>query len=112
MRGSQSTVEELDYIISTTNCAGIILQDRALFNRISHLFETRKYKIKFIIVLWDHSNQAYNNLKFESDYNIKVYSYDEFISLANNYNFKPVDIKASDVATLVYTSGTSGKFLI
>ena len=97
VRGINSPSVELEYIIEHSNSVGLIVQSKEIWLRLNNREELKK-RLKFIINLEDEL--------FES-----LISWNQFISVENSKNniiekFKP---KIDDVATILYTSGTTGK---
>jgi len=100
VRGINSPSVELEYIIEHSNSVGLIVQSKEIWLNLNNKEELKK-RLKFIINLEDE--------QFES-----LISWNQFISAGdkenseNNIieNFNP---KIDDVATILYTSGTTGK---
>ncbi|MDC3069540.1 AMP-binding protein [Prochlorococcus sp. AH-736-D21] len=100
VRGINSPSVELDYIIEHSNSVGLIVQSKEIWLKLNNKEELKK-KLKFIINLEDE--------QFES-----LISWSKFISSVekensqNNYLEKD-NLEIDDVATILYTSGTTGK---
>ncbi len=100
VRGNNSPSVELEYIIEHSNSVGLIVQSKEIWLKLNNKEELKK-RLKFIINLEDE--------RFES-----LISWNQFISAEEQENsknniiekFKP---KIDDVATILYTSGTTGK---
>ncbi len=100
VRGINSPSVELEYIIEHSNSVGLIVQSKEIWLKLNNKEELKK-RLKFIINLEDE--------RFES-----LISWNQFISAEEQENsknniiekFKP---KIDDVATILYTSGTTGK---
>ncbi len=100
VRGINSPSVELEYIIEHSNSVGLIIQSKEIWLKLNNKEELKK-RLKFIINLEDE--------RFES-----LISWNQFISSEEQENsknniiekFKP---KIDDVATILYTSGTTGK---
>ena len=100
VRGINSPPVELDYIINHSNSVGLIVQSKETWLKLNNKEELKK-RLKFIINLEDE--------KFES-----LISWSEFLNAGqkensqNNVNEK-FNPEIDDVATILYTSGTTGK---
>ncbi|XP_058009782.1 probable acyl-activating enzyme 16, chloroplastic isoform X2 [Hevea brasiliensis] len=115
VRGSRSSVEELLQIYNHSESVAIAVDSPELFNRIAETFSS-KAVIRFIILLWgDKSCLAINGMD-----GIAVFNYKEIIDLGRESHRSLFDsdyarqhymyetISSDDIATLVYTSGTTG----
>ncbi|PIN22687.1 Long-chain acyl-CoA synthetases (AMP-forming) [Handroanthus impetiginosus] len=115
VRGTRSSVEELLLIYNHSESVALVVDDPELYNRISETFHTRA-TIRFVILLWGEKSSITNEAAVE----IPIYSYKEIIDLGHEsraalllsedarkqYIYKT--ISSDDIATLVYTSGTTG----
>ncbi|MCR8539723.1 MAG: AMP-binding protein [Prochlorococcus marinus CUG1439] len=100
VRGINSPSVELDYIIDHSNSVGLIVQSKEIWLKLNNREELKK-RLKFIVNLEDE--------QFES-----LISWNQFISAGEKENSKNNIIekfnpKIDDVATILYTSGTTGK---
>ncbi len=100
VRGINSPYIELEYIIEHSNSVGLIVQSKEIWLKLENKEELKK-RLKFIINLEDEL--------FES-----LISWNQFISAGEKENSKNNIIekfnpKIDDVATILYTSGTTGK---
>ena len=100
VRGINSPSVELEYIIEHSNSVGLIVQSKEIWLKLKNKEELKK-RLKFIINLEDE--------QFES-----LISWNEFIGTGEKENFQNNIIekfnpKINDVATILYTSGTTGK---
>ncbi|KAL5542769.1 hypothetical protein UlMin_010479 [Ulmus minor] len=115
VRGSRSSVEELLHIYTHSESVGLAVDSPELFNRVVEDFGS-KANMRFLILLWGEKS----NLLSVGVKGIPVFSYKEVIKLgqesrkaisvsndARKY-YKYEAINSDDVATLVYTSGTTG----
>jgi long-chain acyl-CoA synthetase len=99
VRSSQADPEELSSILDNSQAQTLVIEDLKTLRKLSSKLVDRS--INLIILLSDE----------ESDLNlpIKLLSFSQMIALGQSTNFVPVAIKPTDLATLIYTSGTSGK---
>ena len=100
VRGINSPSVELDYIIGHSNSLGLIVQSKEIWLKLNNKEELKK-RLKFIINLEDE--------QFES-----LISWSTFISSvekenSQNNNLEKFNPEIDDVATILYTSGTTGK---
>ncbi|MBO8220474.1 AMP-binding protein [Prochlorococcus marinus] len=100
VRGINSPSVELDYIIRHSNSVGLIVQSKEIWLKLNNKEELKK-RLKFIINLEDE--------QFES-----LISWSKFISSvekenSQNNNLEKFNPEIDDVATILYTSGTTGK---
>jgi len=100
VRGINSPSIELEYIINHSNSVGLIVQSKEIWLKLNNKEELKK-RLKFIINLEDE--------QFES-----LISWNQLISTEEKENSKNNIIekfhpKIDDVASILYTSGTTGK---
>lgn len=67
------------------------------------MFVQVKEKLKFVIVIWGEPSKD-----CASKLDCPVFSFDEVLAKAGNRTVKPVPVRDDDLATLVFTSGTTG----
>ncbi|PSS35648.1 Acyl-activating enzyme 16 like [Actinidia chinensis var. chinensis] len=115
VRGSRSSVEELLQIYNHSESVAIAVDNPELFNRIAETFCSQA-AIRFVILLWGEKSC----LTREALEELPVYCYTEMIDLGHESRMRLLDshdarehyiyeaISSDDVATLVYTSGTTG----
>ncbi|KAM7278719.1 hypothetical protein ACFE04_005853 [Oxalis oulophora] len=115
VRGSRSSNEELLQLYQHSESVALIVDNPEFYNRIADTF-CSKASIRFCILLWgDKSSLASNTTE-----KMHVFSYKEIIDLGRDARRGLLDsldarqsyvyetICSDDVATLVYTSGTTG----
>ena len=100
VRGINSPSVELEYIIEHSNSVGLIVQSKETWLKLNQKEELKK-RLKFIINLEDE--------EFES-----LISWSQFIKGAEKENsqnnvFEKDNLQINDIATILYTSGTTGK---
>lgn len=115
VRGSRSSVEELLQIYIHSESVALVVDNPALFNKLVANFNSSA-TLKFVILLWGEKSVMDLSIAGE----VPVYTYDEFINLGREsrqgliseakagQRFKYEAIRKDDIATLVYTSGTTG----
>ena len=100
VRGINAPSNELEYIIKHSNSVGLIVQSKDVWKKISNK-EELKNKLKFIINLNDDKDEELINWQ-------KFIDFDDFNDLSNYYSeIKKSNLK--DIATILYTSGTTGE---
>ncbi len=100
VRGINSPSVELDYIIKHSKSIGLIIQSNSIWEKLENKEELLK-NLKFIINFEDFSNNG-------------ILSWEEFLELGNktsseSYKEEVDKCNINDVATILYTSGTTGK---
>ncbi|GAB2295668.1 Long-chain-fatty-acid--[acyl-carrier-protein] ligase AEE15, chloroplastic [Dionaea muscipula] len=115
VRGSRSSVQELLQIYLHSESVALVIDGPELFNRIAELFSSQA-SMKFVILLWGEKSHIPREVLEE----ITVLSYSEIIDLGRESRQVLLDphdptkryryeaINSDDVATLMYTSGTTG----
>ncbi|KAJ6290086.1 hypothetical protein OIU78_025910 [Salix suchowensis] len=113
VRGSRSSVEELLQIYIHSESVALAVDNPELFNRIVETL-CSKAAPRFVILLWgEKSHLAINGME-----GIPIFSYKEIIELGQESHkafldtdgklYKYETISSDDIATVVYTSGTTG----
>ncbi|KAF9663502.1 hypothetical protein SADUNF_Sadunf17G0057200 [Salix dunnii] len=113
VRGSRSSVEELLQIYIHSESVALAVDNPELSNRILKTL-CSKATPRFVILLWgEKSHLAINGME-----GIPIFSYKEIIDLGQESHkafsdtdgklYKYETISSDDIATLVYTSGTTG----
>lgn len=100
VRGSNAPVSELKYIYNHSDSKGLITDSKAVYeNMVDYVISKGG---KFIIYT------GKEELSREGK-EIAVYSFEEFLKLGHDKSFKEVERDENDLATLIYSSGTTGK---
>ncbi|XP_038722898.1 long-chain-fatty-acid--[acyl-carrier-protein] ligase AEE15, chloroplastic isoform X6 [Tripterygium wilfordii] len=116
VRGSRSSVEELLQIYHHSDSVALAVDSPELFNRIAETF-CSKAAMRFVILLWGEKSC----LAIDGGEGLPIYNYKEIIDLgresrqalgdslaARQKNYQYETINSDDIATLMYTSGTTG----
>ncbi|MCO5593396.1 hypothetical protein L7F22_047409 [Adiantum nelumboides] len=109
VRGTRSSIEELMHIYSHSDSVALVVENQDLLNKLAPRLQGST--IKFAVLLWGEKPQFLGGLE--------VYSYDEilvkgrdaygYFATVSNSGVSGIDhIQSNDLATLVYTSGTTG----
>ncbi|KAJ8774334.1 hypothetical protein K2173_011583 [Erythroxylum novogranatense] len=114
VRGSRSSVDELLDIYNHSESVALAVDNAELFNRIGEIFCSNA-TLRFVVLLWGDKSCLTIDKK-----EIPVFTYEEIIELGQESRSALLDsgdarrncvfqtINSNDVATLVYTSGTTG----
>ncbi|GER34117.1 long-chain-fatty-acid CoA ligase [Striga asiatica] len=114
VRGSRSSVEELFQIYSHSDSVALVVDGPEMYNRMFETFHSQA-RVRFIILLWGEKS----SLK-SGEVETPIYSYKEIIKLGQESRtallhsgdarrqYTCTAISSDDIATLLYTSGTTG----
>jgi len=97
VRGAQADPLELRYILEHSGAVGVVLQDAELLKKLRSILA--EVPLQFVILLSDESATSDT---------YKVLNFSEVIELGNSHLLQPVQQDHNTLATLMYTSGTSG----
>ncbi|MEQ9620402.1 MAG: AMP-binding protein [Coleofasciculus chthonoplastes F1-TOW-03] len=99
VRSAQADPEELRYILEHSGSIALVVEDTKTLTKLrAHLDDL---PIQFVILLSDEDSPAEENLK--------VLNFSEVMSLGSKATLQPVQATRQTLATLMYTSGTTGK---
>nr|GMD63084.1 probable acyl-activating enzyme 16, chloroplastic [Ipomoea batatas] len=115
VRGSRSSVEELLQIYKHSESVALAVDNPEMYSRIAETFHSHA-DVRFVILLWGGKSSITSEVMDGRP----IYSYNEILDLGNEshmallhsqearhqYTYEPIN--SDDVATLVYTSGTTG----
>ncbi|MEM8804822.1 MAG: AMP-binding protein [Cyanobacteria bacterium P01_G01_bin.38] len=99
VRGSQADKEELGYILKHSDSIALIVQDQATLSKIAD--QLSDAPLRFIALLSDEMPTL--------DSATKLLNFSEIMALGATHTLTPVTHQRDGLATLMYTSGTSGK---
>jgi len=99
VRGAQADVDELLFILQDSGSMALVVDDRALFEKLRPHLDS--VPLQFVILLSDETPPDSETLK--------VLNFPQVLELGNNASLQSVSQTPDTVATLMYTSGTSGK---
>ncbi|OMP09475.1 AMP-dependent synthetase/ligase [Corchorus olitorius] len=115
VRGSRSAVEELLQIYNHSESVGLVVDNPEFFNRLAGRFCSTAI-MKVVVLLWGEKSW----LASGETQNVPIFTYKEIVELGRGRRVALTDshdarqgytyeaISSDDVATLVYTSGTTG----
>jgi long-chain acyl-CoA synthetase len=98
VRSSQADPQELLAILANSQAKTLVIEDIKTLKKLSR--KLVDLSIDLIILLSDEQPDL--------DSSIKTVNFDKVINLGRDRDFTPVALKKTDLATLIYTSGTSG----
>nr|GMD72323.1 probable acyl-activating enzyme 16, chloroplastic [Ipomoea batatas] len=115
VRGSKSSVEELLQIYNHSESVALAVDNPEMYSRIAETFHSHA-DVRFVILLWGEKASITSEVRD----GLPIYSFTEILDLGNEshmallhsqearnqYIYEPIN--SDDVATLVYTSGTTG----
>lgn len=99
VRGSLAPIDELKYIYEQSDSVALITDSIKVIDGLNDLLNEKS--AKFVIYL--------GNQTIQNTYNFPVYNFDNLLELGKNETFSEIEIKNDDIATLIYSSGTTGK---
>ncbi|PSB10880.1 long-chain fatty acid--CoA ligase [filamentous cyanobacterium CCP2] len=97
VRGSQADVDELLFILRNSGSIALVVQDRELFQKIRH--GLKDVPLQFVVLLSDEVIE---------DESFKVLNFPQILELGAQTSLQPTQQTPDTLATLMYTSGTSG----
>jgi long-chain acyl-CoA synthetase len=98
VRSSQADTQELGSILENSGAKVLVVEDIKTLKKLSSRLVD--LQISLIILLADENSDL--------DLPIKTINFTQAIDLGRSATFAPVAIEKTDLATLIYTSGTSG----
>lgn len=120
VRGTKSSDQELFQIYEHSESIAVVVDNPEFFNRIAESFFPRA-DIRVIVLLWGEKSLLKEPYSPKYERNIPIYEYKEIIVLgrkcrqalisssdSKGQNYVCEIINPDDIATLMYTSGTSG----
>lgn len=97
VRSATAETEELLYIAEHSDSTVLIVQDLKLLSRLRDRLPPA---ITLIIVLSDET---------PPDDSLKILNFQQLLDLGKDHLLQPVSVQSKDLATLLYTSGTTGR---
>lgn len=97
VRGSQADPQELAFILQHSDSVGLIVQDLETLNKVK---QNLPEPIRFVVLLSDET---------PPDLGLKTLNFSQLMDLGATQTLQPATSQRSDIATLMYTSGTSGQ---
>ena len=101
VRGANSDKAELRYILENSDSIGLVVQDITVLSKLAG--DLSDLGLRFIILLTDEAAELEADLG-----GAKLLNFSELMALGKEHPFTPIKIEPDHMATLMYTSGTSG----
>ncbi len=98
VRSSQADTQELLAILANSQAQILVVEDLKTLNKFSN--QLAELGINLVILLSDEATDL--------DLPIKLINFSQLIDIGSTATFTPIPLKKTDLATLLYTSGTSG----
>jgi long-chain acyl-CoA synthetase len=98
VRSSQAETQELLSILANSQAQILVVEDLKTLNKFSG--KLTELGINLVILLSDEATEV--------DLPIKLVNFSQLIDIGSTATFTPIALKPTDLATLLYTSGTSG----
>ncbi len=99
VRSAQAEREELLFILADSGSTALVVEDHKTLKKLSESLEG--LPIRFVILLSDENSEAEESLK--------MLNFSALMALGSKNTLQPVNQNRQTLATLIYTSGTSGK---
>ncbi len=99
VRSAQAEREELLFILTQSGSIALVVEDRKTLSKLRDRLES--VPIQLVVLLSDE--------KPDVDETLKVLNFSQVMETGLNHSLQPVSQKRDTLATLMYTSGTSGK---
>ncbi len=99
VRGALADRDELLYIYSHSDSVALVVQDRATLEKLQP--QLTELAPRFVVLLTDEA--------VEPDTPFKLLNFTQLMEIGANQTLQPVPRQPGDLATLMYTSGTSGQ---
>ncbi len=98
VRGAQADRDELLFILRDSGAIGLVVENRDLLKKLRD--GLNDLPIQFVILLSDETVSTENSLK--------IFTFSQVMDLGKTFELQPVQQTRQTLATLMYTSGTSG----
>ncbi|WP_414586448.1 AMP-dependent synthetase/ligase [Scytonema sp. PCC 10023] len=99
VRSSQAEREELIFILGNSGSRAVVVEDLKTFNKLRPRLDD--LPIQLVILLCDEAPPT--------DETLRIVNFTQLMEIAANHTLEPVEHKPDTLATLMYTSGTTGK---
>ena len=110
VRSSAAEKQELLYILEHSGSIGLVVENIKTLNKIAPEIynNSSNISLQWIVLLSDESANEIKNIQ-DSQPDIRIINFSQLIELATNFQFQPNESNPQQLATLMYTSGTTGK---
>ncbi len=103
VRGSQADTQELAFILAHSDAVALVVQDLDLLKRLTGTLTDLSASgqvLRWVMLLSDETAPA--------DFPLPVLNFPALLAKAEGQTYRPAPRRREDLATLMYTSGTSG----
>lgn len=101
VRSSQAETEELLYIIENSDSKALVLENIKTLDKLALADRLESLPIEFVILLTDETPPESTSYK--------ILNFQQLLDRGSNFPLQPADRHRDTLATLMYTSGTTGK---
>ena len=110
VRSSAADREELLYILEHTSSIGLVVENIKTLNKLAPEIynDSSNILLQWIVLLSEEDESESKNIQ-DSQTDIIIINFSQLIQLATNFKFQPSQSNPHKLATLMYTSGTTGK---
>ncbi|MEM7580189.1 MAG: AMP-binding protein [Cyanobacteria bacterium P01_A01_bin.80] len=110
VRSSAADREELLYILEHSGSIGLVVENIKTLNKLTPEIYNNSSNIllQWIVLLSEEEPRENKNIQ-DSQTDIRIINFSQLIGLATNFEFQPSESNPQKLATLMYTSGTTGK---
>ncbi|HEY9636889.1 MAG TPA: AMP-binding protein [Coleofasciculaceae cyanobacterium] len=117
VRSAQAERQELQYILEDSGSIALVVENLALLKKL-HVSEAAvserhldSLPIQFVVLLSDETppDSAVLESSRASDETLKVLNYSQLMEIGASHQLTPISHNRETLATLLYTSGTTGK---
>lgn len=103
VRGADADPEELLYILENSGSIGLVVEHLALAKKLRPKLDD--LPIQWVILLSDEESRS----DIEDSFPVPIVSYKELMARGRSHSLQPVSQNSETLATLLYTSGTTGR---
>lgn len=100
VRGSLAPIAELEYIYSHSDSTALITDSPKIIEQMGDFLCEKN--AKFIVYI---GQKAIDNTHFNQ---MPIFTFDKLLEMGKELNFKKIPISRYDLATIIYSSGTTG----
>ncbi|MGB3636529.1 MAG: AMP-binding protein [Rivularia sp. (in: cyanobacteria)] len=109
VRSSAADREELLYILEHSGSIGLVVENIKTLNKLApEIYNSSNILLQWIVLLSEEEASQSKNIQ-DSQTDIRIINFSQLIQLATNFKFQPTESNPQKLATLMYTSGTTGK---
>ncbi len=109
VRSSAADREELLYILEHSGSIGLVVENIKTLNKLApEIYNSSNILLQWIVLLSEEEASESKNIQ-DSQTDIRIINFSQLIQLATNFKFQPSESNPQKLATLMYTSGTTGK---